>query len=422
MKQKIYALIDCNSFYTSCEKIFRPDLNHKPVVVLSNNDGCIVALSEEAKKAGIRRGKPLFQVQDIVDEHKINVFSSNYALYGDISARIMKTLYDFSPDVEIYSIDEAFIDLTDISIDNLTDYAFKIKNTIEKWIGVPVSIGIGKTKTLAKLANKICKKYKAYKGVFDMTAHNDLEKILSSFHVSDIWGIGRQISILLEKNNILTPFDLIKCNDFWIKKFLTIKGYFTVQELRGIPCIQFVDEEPDKKTIISSRSFGQPISTKKELKESIAFHVSSAAFKLRQQNSLCSYVIVHIATNRFKETDLQYSNSVTIKIDDTNYTADLINTAMDGLDSIYKPGYFYKRAGIVLGGITPRKYKNKDLFTEDDFDKKERLNTAIDYLNSLYGKGSIKSAGYGFTRTWLMKQDFKSPDYTTSWDDLPGVK
>jgi DNA polymerase V len=249
-----------------------------------------------------------------------------------------------------------------------------------------------------------------------------MEKILSSFHVSDIWGIGRQISIFLEKNNILTPWDLTKCNDYWIKKYLTIKGYFTVMELRGISCIQFVDEEPDKKTIISSRSFGQPVSTKKELKESVAFHVTTAVQKLRKQNSLCSYIIVYIATNRFKEADLQYSNSKTIKFDETNFTTDIINIAIEGLDIIYKPGYNYKRAGIVLGGITQKQYKNKNLFTEEDFEKKEKLNTAIDYLNSLYGNGSVKSAAYGFTKSWRMKQDMKSPDYTTSWDDLPLVK
>lgn len=421
---KIFGLVDCNSFYASCEKIFRPDLKNRPVVVLSNNDGIIVALSQEAKNLGIKRGTPIFKIENEINKYDIAVFSSNYTLYGDISNRIMNILRNFSPDVEIYSIDEAFVDLTGFKDRDLAKYARDIKVSVEKQVGVPVSIGIANTKTLAKLANKIGKKYKCYGGIFDIRDHPNMTKILKTFDVSDIWGIGYQYTKKLRSQGINTIFDLINKNDDWLRKNLTIQGLYMAWELRGRSCRDTEDFVAAKKNIISSRSFGRPVSTIEEMSEATAFHASLSAEKLRNQNSLCKYITIFIGTNRHKESLPQYHNSITIELPQyTSFTPDLIKAAYYGLDSIFKTGYQYKKTGILLGGIIAKNCYQKELFENEELTtKKERLMTAIDRINGTHGKESIIPASFGIRKSWGMNRAYKSPNYTTSWSEIPIVR
>ncbi len=296
---KIYALVDCNSFYASCEKVFRPDLKDKPVVVLSNNDGCIVALSGEAKKLGIKRGKPIFQIQEIIEKNDVTVFSSNYTLYADLSNRVMATLREFSPNLEVYSIDEAFLDLSGFSHLDIVEYCKNIKITVEKATGIPVSIGIAETKTLSKIANEIVKKFKGYNGVFNIIGNTNRDKIFNYFTVSDVWGIGPQLSKKLWSFGVNTIADLIAKDDAWIQKQMSIKGVYTVRELRGIDCIELDEKIKDKKNIVSARSFGVPVEDFKSMNQAVAYHCTLAGAKLRKQNSVCSYIMVFLTTNYF---------------------------------------------------------------------------------------------------------------------------
>ncbi len=420
---KIFALVDCNCFYVSCERVFRPDLNNKPVVVLSNNDGCIVALSPEAKKAGLIRGAPFFKSEDIINRYGVTVFSSNYELYADLSNRVMDVLRSFAPDVEVYSIDEGFIDLTGIDKGVLSGYAQKIRETVLRYTGIPVSIGIGETKTLAKLANDIAKKYKGYNGVFSIIEHPNKEKIFKNFSVSDVWGIGRQYSIFLNRNNIKTVYDLINCDDHWIRKKMTVGGLYMVWELRGRSYHDIRPVAPSKKTIVSSRSFGQSISTKKELTESVGYHVTLAAEKLRSDNSVCSAVMVFITTNRFKKDTPQYANSIVSELDEpTSYTPDIIDKAVKGLDSIYRSGYEYKKLGIVLLKIREKTMIQRDLFVDEQSERKKIMIKAVDHINKKHGKDTLRVGTYSAKKPWAMRRELKSPAYTTSWDELPRAK
>ena len=421
--QKIYALVDCNSFYASCEKIFRPDLKNRPVVVLSNNDGCVVALSKEAKKLGIKRAVPLFQVEDIVNKNNVAVFSSNYELYADISNRVMRILKRFTPNVEVYSIDEAFLDLTSFKHKSVTEYAKEIRDEIYKSTGLPISIGIGETKTLAKLANKVSKDYECYQNVFDITNHKKINEIFKCYGIHEVWGVGFQYTKMLHDNNIITIYDFIHAKDEWVKKKMTSKGLLTLWELRGRSCIYLEEITPDKKQILSSRSFGNPVYYKRELRESISFHVNLASRKLRDQNCLCSTLVVFIATNRFKKNHPQYSESMYVKFDSpTDYTPDLINYASKILDEIYKEGYEYKKAGVMLAGLIYKNDKQLGLFDNKEInEKKENLMKAIDRINVKYDTYVVSNPSFGFTSTWLMNRNYKSPNYTTSWNKLPRV-
>jgi len=421
MKNKIFALIDCNSFYASCEKIFRPDLKDKPVVVLSNNDGCVVALSKEAKKAGIKRGVPLFKIMDIVKKNDVVYFSSNYELYGDISSRVMNLLGEFSPDVEIYSIDEAFIDLTGIKHHDLAKYAKLIKSYIMKCTGIPISIGIGESKTLAKLANKIGKDYEVFGGVFNIVNHKHKDKIFKSYGVHNIWGIGFQYTKMLHRHNINTIYDFTMQNDEWVKKKMTSMGLLTLWELRGISCIELEKDNPDNKQIICSRSFGSPVHSLKELEEAVAFYITRASIRLREQKCLCGGLIVFIATNRFKDTP-QYGNSAFQKIDiPTSYTPTLIRYGHELLKKIYKKGYEYKKAGIVMIELIYEKNRQLMLFEDvKTFGRENQLNNAIDRING--NKNIIHTGGFSKKNSWMMKREYKSPCYTTRWEELPVVK
>jgi DNA polymerase V len=389
---------------------------------LSNNDGCVVALSQEANKIGIIRAMPIFEVKNIARNHDVAIFSSNYALYGDISHRAMNLLGIFSPDIEIYSIDEAFLDLSEFRHLDIASYAAKIKTAVFRSTGIPVSIGIGSTKTLAKLANKIGKNRKCCGGIFNITGHQDMEKILSFLPVSEVCGVGRQYVKMLASYGIRTVLDLTKADDTWIRRHMTVNGLYTVWELRGRSCMELEKTVPAKKNIVSSRIFGTPVTSRRHLKEAVAFYATIACEKLRKQGSLCGLVRVFIATNRFKPELLQYSNSVSLELPvPTCYTNDIIDVAQRGIDMIYRTGYEYKRAGVMLDGIISKNDIQYDLFAGYAA-RKDDLTRTIDGINRNFGKCSVTSASFGFRKVWGMRRTMKSPDYTTRWDDLAVVK
>jgi len=422
-KGGVYALVDCNNFYASCERVFNPKLEGKPVVVLSNNDGCVVARSNEAKAYGIKIGTPIFQCEDLVKNQKVYLFSSNYALYGDMSRRVMDILTQFTPEIEIYSIDEAFLSLKGFHYLNLTEYAGHIKNTVKKWTGIPVSIGIGETKTLAKIAHKLSKRKPEYDGVFNIIDHPEIDQLLASIEVNDIWGIGGQYTKFLNKHNINNALQLRNARDKWVEKHLTSVGLRTVLELRGIPCIPLEETIPAKKGIMSSRSFGKPVEKLTELKEAVATYISIGAEKLRKQKSAASVVHVFLATDFFKE-EPKYFNFSTFRLPTaTASTTDLIGYAHKSLEKIFRKGYQYKRAGVMLTGIVPENQIQYNLFEPKPLNRRrETLTKVIDKINLELGTDTIQYAAEGINKPWRMRQAKRTKRFTTKWDEIPLVK
>ena len=421
---KVFALVDCNNFYVSCERVFNPALEGKPVIVLSNNDGCIVSRSNEAKALGIPMAAPAFECKELIEEHGIFVFSSNYALYGDMSRRVMDILTQFSPEIETYSIDEAFLSLDGFTRRDLTNYGKEIRKTVIKWTGLPVSVGIGPTKTLAKIAARIGKKNPQYNGVFNITNHPQLNELLAGIDVSDIWGVGRQYAKMLYKNNIRTALQFKNADNNWVRKHMTVEGLRTVWELRGIPCIQLEHAPSPKKGIVCSRSFGKPVEALSEIREAIAAYMSHAAEKLRRQKSVTSCIQVFLNTNRFREEEPQYHNSSTYRLPVPSAdTAELIHHATRLLEQIYKPGFRYKKAGVMLMEILPESHIQLDMFAREYQDsRKQELMEILDRINDRWGRDTIHSAATGTDKPWKMKQEKKSPRFTTRWDELPIVK
>lgn len=421
MGDKIYALVDCNSFYCSCERVFDPSLEGKPVVVLSNNDGCAVSRTGEAKK-WIPMGAPIHKYTKEVAMHDIKIFSSNYTLYSDMSRRVMSILNRFTPDLEIYSIDEAFLDLSGFSRKDLTEYGKEIRETVRKWTGIPVSIGIGESKTLAKIANRVAKKTPELGGVFNVYKNPGVNSILRRIDVSDIWGVGKAYSRLLKGHGINSAYDLKIANDTWIRKQMSVVGYRTQLELRGTSCID-IEEVEQKKQIIRSRSFGHDVKDYDELKEAISMHASRAGEKLREERSIARYISIFIKTNKFKD-DPQYSNSIGVYLPEpTSYTHNLIDAALDLLDRIYKPEYKYKKAGVMLADICPEDEVQLSLFSPNRNLKNQiDLMKAFDRINSAWGRETVRYASSGIQRPWSMKRAGLSPRYTTSWNELPAVK
>lgn len=412
------ALIDCNSFYCSCERVFNPKLEGHAVIVLSNNDGCAVARTDEAKALGIKMGDPFFKIKTLCQQNKVHVFSSNYTLYGDMSRRIMQLLSEFSPDIEVYSIDEAFLSFKGMN-QNLIEYSLMIKNIIKQYTGIPVSIGIGPTKVLAKVANQYAKKNKkATNGIFQIGVDQKSDQLLKSFLVEDVWGIGRQSAKKLALLNIHTAYDLKYANLTLIQKTLTIVGKRITEELRGIPCLALETELSPKHQIISSRSFGRPVLDKSELKEALANHVTIASEKLRKQKSVTQSLLVFIQTNPFNPSAQYYNSITTSLLSGTAATHQLIRHATQALDQIYQPGYEYKKVGVVLMNISPKTHSQLDLFSQSDPIKDESLMRVIDQINLRQGKGTLKFAACGMDQGWKMRSDRKSPNYTTNWDEL----
>jgi len=420
MRQKEYpiALVDCNNFYASCERVFNPKLWGVPVVVLSNNDGMIVARSNEAKALGIKMGEPLFKVQGIVKKYGVQVFSSNYVLYGDMSCRVMNCLSQYSPDVEIYSIDEAFLNLKGFESRDLVKYGTDLRNTVKQWTGIPVSIGIAKTKTLAKLANHIAKKDPRFKGVLNIYYEDDVNEFLKRTEVSDIWGVGRQYTKLLNNHNVKTAYDFIQLDDNWIKKKMTVMGLRTAMELRGIPCITLETSPSPKKAIVSSRSFSKLTSNKQDIRESVAFFTSIAAQKLRKQRSAASLLTVFLRTNPFKDIP-QYHNGVLVQLPlPTDSTSEMISYAMKGVEQIFREGFQYQKVGVMLAGIVPRDRNQYILFDRPDRERMDKINDVIDEINKEMGAWTISFAATGTNRNWKTRADMKSPRYTTNWEEL----
>ncbi len=421
-KPKLFALVDCNNFYASCERVFNPRLNGKPIVVLSNNDGCVIARSNEAKVLGIPMGAPYFEFADMMKANRVTVFSSNYTLYGEMSQRVMRTLEQFTPELEIYSIDEAFLNLEN-QIPKLSDYTHRIKQTVYQWTGIPISIGVAPTKTLAKVANKYAKKHVPKEGYFILNDPSLQETILKNFSVEDVWGIGRQITALLYRNGIRTAWELACADDHWIKKNLSIVGLRTVWELRGISCLPLEESPPPKKSIVRSRSFGCEIFTESDLAEALSCHVASAAETLRSQGGLTSFIEVFLTTSRFKDSFYCNSTHITLPIP-SDYTPDLITCAKKGLKKIYRNGFAYKKIGVMLSAISPNQTVQQDLFEKDKGrnDKYQLLMELMDKTNAKYGRELLKSAAQGVSRSWAMTRSLSTQHFTTSWDGLLKVK
>lgn len=425
MKKKAVALIDCNSFYASCEQAFDAHLTRKPVIVLSNNDGCIVALTQEAKQFGLKRGQPAFQSKEIIKRHNVQVFSSNYSLYADMSARVMSVLRQFSPRVEVYSIDEAWLDLSDRESGDLAEYGRAIKARIWQYVGLPVSVAVAPTKCLAKVAMEAVKHDEAYDGVLDITRSPEqaLDILLDQVAIEDVWGIGSKYTLFLNNYGILTAKHLRDADQKWVRRYLTVVGERIVLELRGIPCLPVEPgPAPPRQEIMCSKTFGRDITSLDELTEAVATYTARAAEKLRQQDSLAGAMTVFIRTNSFKADEPQYSNSFSLHLPyATSFTPDLIDQALRALAAMYRDGYRYKKAGVYLHKITPRDAVQPDLFGEYSIDahqKQGRLMLIIDAINRVYGRDTLFFAVQGVERAWAMRRSYLSARYTTQWSEI----
>ncbi len=421
---KLFALLDCNNFYVSCERLFRPALEGRPVVVLSNNDGCIIARSNEAKALGIAMGEPFFKCRKFIEAHQVQVFSSNYALYGDISQRVMTVLGQLEPEVEVYSIDEAFFRLPQGRAEALLANGRHLRETIKRQVGIPVSIGFGPTKTLAKIANRIAKKQPEHGGVF-VLPEGDCSPILAGIAAGDVWGIGRQHSRKLASWGIRTALDLSKADDAWLRKQLTITGLRTAMELRGVSCHLLGESPAPRKSVTSSRSFGQPVSDLAGLREALSSYIGIAAEKLRAEGLKAGCLQVYLTTNRFREKDPQYSGSQTANLSaPTSSTTELIGIAGGLLKRLYRPGFAYQKVGVILLDLVAASRMQPRLFApvvKGD----EKLMAAIDRINSRWGRDTVQSAAVGLApdgAAWKGRQSRKSPAYTTSWLELPVVE
>ena len=418
----MFGLIDCNNFYASCERLFRPDLAGRPVVVLSNNDGCIIARSNEAKALGIGMGTPCFKHETILKKHSVAVFSSNYPLYGDISQRVMDVLMQLEPEVEVYSIDEAFISLPAGKYLDLGTHARFLKSTVQKHTGIPVSIGFGPTKTLAKIANRLAKKNNTAAGTFVIDGQTNLESLLTGVDVGDIWGIGHRYAACLKQHNVHTALELANRADTWIRKQLTVTGLRTVMELRGIPCISLESAVSAKKSVATSRSFGQPVHTLSDLREAVATYTAQAACKLRHAGLRAKVIHVFIRTNSFKKDQKQYCNSRTLTLSGpSSHTPTLIKAALASLKTIYRPGHLYQKAGVLLSDLVLENREQLRLFIAPA-PRDNSLMLAVDQINSRWGCNTIQSGGAGLAKQWHYRQMKKSPAYTTRWSQLATVK
>ncbi|KXZ37479.1 DNA polymerase V subunit UmuC [Vibrio alginolyticus] len=420
----VFALVDCNNFYASCEKLFRPDLKDTPVVVLSNNDGCVVARSREAKLLGIKMGVPVFQIKAEMQRHGILAFSSNYALYADLSSRVMRTLEEMAPRVEVYSIDEAFLDLTGIeSALSLVEFGQQVRERIGHWIGITVCVGIAPTKTLAKLANHAAKKYPATQGVVDLTNPDRQRRLLALVPVDDVWGVGRRLSKRLNALGITTALDLTNASPRAIRDQFSVVLERTVRELNGDSCIELEEIPPAKKQIVCSRSFGVKVTHFELLREAVCEYATRATEKLRKEQQQAKVLTVFIRTSPFKDNEPQYSNSASgeLLIPSCD-TRDFIELANHLLKRIWKDGFRYAKAGVMLSDFYDLGMFQSGLF--DDVSTRsnsQQLMSVLDTINQ-NGAGKVFFAGQGTKKDWSMKREHLSPAYTTRWDQLPRVK
>ena len=420
----MFALVDCNCFYVSCERVFNPSLEGKPVVVLSNNDGCIVARSPEAKALGIPMGAPYYKYKATLQNAGAIALSSNYELYGDMSRRVYGVLFASVPEVEIYSIDECFLDLSGfahLGTNGLIEFCTELRKKILKYTGIPTAIGIAKTKVLSKAANHVAKK--SASGVAELITDDIRDRLLNNLPVEDIWGINRRLGVRLRSHGIATAAQLRDANESLIKQIMGIVGVRIMYELRGLSCLPLEAIAPPQKNMMCSRSFGQPVTTMAQMQEAIAHHAARVAAKLRHRKLRASVLGVFLTTNRFKPNDLQYSNSISVSLPTaTNSSQILIQYAKLCMTSIFQDGFSYKKCGVSLNDLSSVDAVQLDLLSPAVDCHDERLMEIIDSLNRRYGSGTIRFASEGMRQEWKMKTDMRSPRYTTRWDELLVVK
>lgn len=424
MTQSVFALVDVNNFYVSCERVFDWRLWGKPVVVLSNNDGCVVARSPEIKELGIKMGTPWHKLKDAAREHGIVALSSNYTLYGDMSRRVMTILADFAPRQEVYSIDECFLDVSGIS--GLTGYGQQIRARIQQWVGLPVCVGYGQTKTLAKLANYCAKKGLAgADGVCDLTAMSPPERdtLLDQIDVGEVWGVGRRLVPQLEAMRIKSVGDLRRADVATIRSRFGVVLERTVRELRAEDCLPLEAMAPDKDQIMASRSFGRPVTELIELREAVITYVTRAGEKLRIQGSVASSVLVSLRTNPFNDTP-QYARQIVMPLPHpTDDRLALADAADRGIRQIYRPGFRYHKAGVTLMGLMPAEHRQATLFEDsEEIERRRRLNQALDKINGKFGRRTVELFGAGIAKPWSMRAGNRTPAYTTDWEALPNVR
>ncbi|KPA14662.1 SOS mutagenesis and repair protein UmuC [Candidatus Magnetomorum sp. HK-1] len=422
MKTRIFALVDCNNFYVSCERVFRPDLKGKPVIVLSNNDGCAVARSNEVKSLGIPMGTPAFKIADLIKKHNIQIYSSNYALYGDMSERVMNTLASFESNIEIYSIDEAFLDLSDIPETQITDFCKKVRKTVYKWTGIPVSVGIAETKTLAKIANRIAKKSKKAKGLLDLTRSPYINHALEITDVEDVWGVGRQYGKFLKNHGILNALQLRDAAKNLIRKKMGICGTKMQNELKGQSCFPLETNPPAKKGISVSRTFKKAVTAVEDIKEAIATFISIGGEKLRRERSVAKLMIIYISTGRFVDHTYYASKVVSLPVP-TNSTPELIRYAGDAIEKIFRKDYLLKKVGVIFQELSPENSYQTGLFDNFDREKSKKIMTSLDAINKKMGANTLKYAATGLDASpkWRTVFNMRSPAYTTDWNQLACV-
>tara|TARA_R110002096_G_scaffold394733_1_gene590020 strand:+ start:3734 stop:4993 length:1260 start_codon:yes stop_codon:yes gene_type:complete len=418
----MFALVDCNNFYASCERVFRPNLNGKPIVVLSNNDGCVIARSNEAKAAGIPMGTPAFEYKQLFKKHSVEVFSANFALYGDMSQRVMNILGEFSPDIEIYSIDEAFLKFEGFDNFNLQTLGKEMRHKVPKWTGIPISVGIAPTKALSKLANRIAKKYPKETGsVYIIDTEEKRVKALKWLKIEDVWGIGRQHAKRLKSMNVNTAHDFIQLHDALVRKLFSVVGLRLKHDLQGIPTLDLEEAQP-RKNIATTRSFETNYTTFEELKERVSTFAVSCAEKLRKQGSCCSSLMVFIQANRHRQDLPQYSRSIAVKLPfPTNSSIELSKFAVQALKQIFKEGCAYKKAGVIVQDFSAVDNLQINLFENSDY-RHVLLMKSIDQMNALFGQQKIRLASQDTKRVWKMKQQKLSPRYTTKLSDIITIR
>jgi len=415
------ALIDCNNFYCSCERVFNPTLLGRALLVLSNNDGCAIARSEEAKALGIKMAQPAFMIDDVIKQNNVAVHSSNYTLYDSMSNRVMQVIKELVPRTEVYSIDEIFADLSGMKYSNLAELAKSIRETVMKCTGIPVSVGIAPTKALAKMANKYAKKTRPDEGVFVADSKELINMMLQHTEIGDVWGIGKAHETLLIKQGFNTAFDFVtKAPEEWVKEKLTVVGQRLYNELKGIHCIKWEDSPQTKKNICTSKSFGKLITKKSEVKQAIAKFTSSCGEKLRREKTCARKVHVFIQTNPHRPTDPQYFQSITLEIPvPTNLTTELMKHSMRGLEMIFQMGYNYQKAGVMVLDLVPEQQIQLGLFESAPKEKEKKLMESIDKVNRAFGKDAVRFGVQGYGTKWHLKQGNLSPSYTTRLDHIP---
>lgn len=418
------GLCDCNNFFVSCERVFRPDLEQRPVVVLSSNDGCIIARSNESKALGIKMGQPLYQIRHTINQHKVTLFSSNHNLYRDMSKRVFQTVKQLVPSIEIYSIDEAFIDFNGLTPDETKRIAQNIVCTVRRNTGIPVSIGIAPTKTLAKIASKLCKQYPKLEGVCLLYKQEDIKKVLSKFPIEDVWGIGKKYTQMLQSCGVNTTEAFRSLSEEWVMSRMSIVGVRTWHELHSIPSIEFDNKERDKKSIMVSRSFAKELTTKAELQESLTTFIAQAATQLRAQHSVAAEMHIFINTNRYREDKPQHHTSDIIQFDvATDSTLDMVKEGIILLNQIFREGYEYKKAGVLLNNIQPKKSIQIGLFDDvEHIKKQDAIMQTLDNITQKFGNSALVVGAQTSTSSTKSNSNHRSPEYTTKWSDIITVK